>query len=73
MVDAPGLQVWLVGQGLGEYCYIKHIAQNYNGSDRPTGRNSFRRWLNQFPFLEEFEDDEGNECVRLKTGGASSC
>ena len=59
MVGAPGLHAWLVGEGLEEHCYIKHIAVNYKESDRPTGKGKFRRWLKQLSFLEEFQDGEG--------------
>ena len=59
MVSALELQVWLVEQELGEYCYINHIAVNYKRDDRPTGKGKFRRWLKQLSFLEEFQDGEG--------------
>ena len=71
MVSAPELQVWLLEQELGEYCYIIHIAVDYNGDDRPTGKGKFRRWLKQLSFLMEFQDGEGKECVRLKAGGGA--
>ena len=55
----------MADEGLESGCYIVHIAANYEGNDRP--KKGFQKWLSGFSaFLEEFEDSNGQACVRLK-------
>ena len=67
-IESPGLMEFLRKEKLLEGCYTCHIAQHYEGSDRPK-LGAFMKWLRQLTFLEVIEDDEvGQPYVRVRTG-----
>ena len=75
MTDSPGLRAFLLGEGLQNGCWIKHIAINYRGEDAPydgKGRGArMRQWLAGLSFIEYFDDEKGEPSVRIKEVQAS--
>ena len=62
------LHQFLVREGLLWGCTIQHIAQNFQGINRP--RTGFQNWLGQVPWLEHFiwydeDKDREHESVRV--------
>ena len=64
-VDSTELLQFLIEQELQDHCYVSHIADKYKGSDRP--QKGLVKWLQRLSFLEEFQDSDGMQCVRIRT------
>ena len=72
MVHSPGLWQFLHEEELQNGCFVKHIALNYWGTDRPkSGKGKFKKWLKTLSFLEVYTDASGELCVRLASSSAA--